>query len=152
MGIEGSRQDPVRISSMIFVDTSAWIALLDQRDGHHSRALGFQRELQRGAHGRLITTDYVLDETVTYLRLAAGIDPIRKFRQNIEDSESVQVVWITPEQFWAAWDQMMSRPDKRWSLTDCLSFRTMENLGVDSAFSFDADFGQAGFHLLPGPA
>ncbi|HEV2520024.1 MAG TPA: PIN domain-containing protein [Thermoplasmata archaeon] len=136
---------------MIFVDSSAWIALLDQGDGHHSRAMDFQRVLKGGAHGRLITTDYVLDESITYLRLTAGVEQARSFRQIVQASESVQVVWTTPELFWASWEALISRPDKRWSLTDCLSFKTMENLDIHTAFAFDNDFRQAGFNLLPGP-
>ena len=136
---------------MIFVDTSAWVALLDNRDGYHRRASEFQRELQKGAHGRLITTDYVLDESVTYLRLAAGVDQVKEFRRVIESSGSLQIVWTTSDLFWASWDQLIDRPDKRWSFTDCISFQTMRNLGIESAFSFDTDFRQAGFKVLPAP-
>jgi predicted nucleic acid-binding protein len=57
---------------MIFVDSGAWIALLDPRDQFHERSVRFQRELRQGPHDRLVTTDYVLDEEVTYLRLHAG--------------------------------------------------------------------------------
>lgn len=136
---------------MIFVDSSAWIALLDQRDGYHRRALAFQRELARGAHGRLVTTDYVLDEAVTYLRQRGPARLVREFRSIVSGSESVQVVWTTPDRFWAAWDTLLGRPDKRWSLTDCLSFVTMQALEIRLAFGFDSDFRQAGFELLPGP-
>jgi predicted nucleic acid-binding protein len=134
---------------MIFVDSGAWIALLDQRDGFHRPALGFQRELHRGNHGRLVTTDYVLDEAITYLRLHGPAGLVGEFREIVTTSESLHVVWTTPERFWAAWDTMLARPDKRWSLTECLSFVTMEALGIRIAFGFDSDFRQAGFELLP---
>jgi len=134
---------------MIFVDSGAWIALLDQRDQFHERALRFQRELARGTHGRLVTTDYVLDEAVTYLRLHAGGDAIREFRRLLAESESIQIVWTSSDRFWEAWQRLERRTDKRWSLTDCLSFVTMESLGIAKAFGFDSDFGQAGFDLLP---
>ncbi|MCI4335172.1 MAG: type II toxin-antitoxin system VapC family toxin [Thermoplasmata archaeon] len=134
---------------MIFIDSGAWIALLDERDGHHDAARGFQAELFRGRYGRVITTDYVLDEAVTYLRLHGPAELVGQFRTIITGSESVHVVWTTPERFWAAWDTLRGRPDKRWSLTDCLSFVTMEALGIRRAFGFDSDFRQAGFELLP---
>jgi len=136
---------------MIFIDSSAWIALLDQRDGFHRRALAFQQELVGGIHGRLVTTDYVLDEAVTYLRQRGPVHLVDDFRTILTSSESVQVVWTTPDRFWAAWDALLGRPDKRWSLTDCLSFVTMQALGIRLAFGFDSDFRQAGFQLLPGP-
>ncbi len=134
---------------MIFVDTGAWIALLDERDRFHLRARDFQRDLGRGAHGRLITTDFVLAEAVTYLRLRAPGDLVGAFRRVLVESESVQIVWTSPDRFWDAWQRLEARTDKRWSLTDCLSFVTMEALKIRSAFGFDTDFVQAGFDLLP---
>jgi len=134
---------------MIFVDSSAWIALLDSRDGFHEEANAFQKVLGRGVHGRLVTTDYVLDETATYLRLRAGIEEIRRFREVLAASESVQVVWTDRDRFWAAWEMLETHPAKRWSLTDCLRFLTMTSLGIRSAFGFATDFRQAGFVLLP---
>ena len=137
---------------MIFIDSGAWIALLDQRDGFHRSAQAFQQELVAGSQGRLVTTDYVLDEAVTYLRQRGPVHLVGDFRDILARSESVQVVWTTPDRFWAAWDTLLARPDKRWSLTDCLSFVTMQALGIRVAFGFDSDFRQAGFELLPGPA
>ena len=134
---------------MIFVDSSAWIALFDQRDGFHSRALQFQAELRRGVHGRLITTDYVLDESVTFLHLHGVQGGESEFRRILSRSESIQVVWTTPDRFWTAWERLEQRSDKRWSFTDCLSFATMEAIGIRDAFAFDSDFRQAGFRLLP---
>jgi uncharacterized protein len=136
---------------MIFIDSSAWIALLDQRDGFHRQARAFQQELLRGIHGRLVTTDYVLDEAVTYLRQHGSVHLVGDFRTIVTTSESLQVVWTTPDRFWAAWETLLGRPDKRWSLTDCLSFVTMQALGIRLAFGFDSDFRQAGFDMLPGP-
>jgi uncharacterized protein len=134
---------------MIFVDSSARIALLDQADGHHARARTFASELAAGPYGRLVTTDYVPDEAATYLRLRAPSPALKQFKSILEASASVEVIWTTPARFRAAWEMSATHDDKRWSLTDCLSFVTMESLGIPSAFSFDSDFGQAGFEVLP---
>lgn len=134
---------------MIFVDSGAWIALLDQRDRFHKLAVEFQRELRQGRYGRMVTTDYVLDESVTYLRLHEGGESLREFRRVLSESESIQVVWTPPDRFWETWRRFEERPDKRWSFTDCLSFVTMESLEIPRAFGFDTDFVQAGFELLP---
>ncbi len=134
---------------MIFVDTGAWIALLDRRDGFHQRALAFHESLLRGAHGRLITTDYVLDESVTYLRRRGSARLVQTFRVVLEQSRSVEVVWTSPERFWAAWDLLVEQEDKAWSFTDCVSFLTMRALDIGRAFAFDSDFREAGFETLP---
>ena len=134
---------------MIFVDTSGWVALVDQRDGNHPAAVEFRTELAHGRHGQLVTTDYVLDESASYIKRRAGSDALRAFRLAIEASESVRIVWTVPESFWQAWDRLARSRDKDWSFTDCLSFHTMDSLAIVKAFAFDSDFEQAGFTLLP---
>ncbi len=53
---------------MIFVDSSAWLAVSDVRDGNHKAALAFTAKLLDGASGRLLTSDYIVDETLALLR------------------------------------------------------------------------------------
>lgn len=134
---------------MIFVDTSAWLALIDERDGNHASARRFQSELARGRYGQLVTTDYVLDESASYVKRRAGDDALVQFRHAVERSDSVRVIWTTPESFWGAWSRLEARGDKAWSLTDCVSFLTMESLAIRNAFGYDSAFEQAGFKLLP---
>lgn len=57
---------------MIFVDTSAWLALADANDRDHRLALEFQRHIVRGEFGRQVTTNYVMAETVTMVRQSSG--------------------------------------------------------------------------------
>ncbi len=134
---------------MIFVDASAWIALVHARDANHEAAMRFQRELAKGRHGRIVTSDYVLDEAATYLAQRGGAGALSAFRGSVQASESVQITWTTPERFWEARQRLEERGDQRWSLTDCLSFVTREALGITAAFAFDSDFEQAGFQRYP---
>lgn len=134
---------------MIFIDTSGWVALIDERDGNHQSAISFRKELARGRYGQLVTTDYVLDESASYVKRRVGSDSLRPFRQAVEASESIRVVWTTPDSFWAAWDRLTRARDKDWSFTDCLSFQTMDSLAIGTAFGYDSDFEQAGFSLVP---
>ncbi len=58
---------------MIFVDTGAWIALTDVSDQYHLEAVSIYTQLKQ-RKARFLTTDYVIDETVT--RLSMMLDTI----------------------------------------------------------------------------
>jgi predicted nucleic acid-binding protein len=135
---------------MIFVDTGAWYALESPDDRNHRPAAAFLRELSKGRLGAMVTTDYVLDETLTLLSLRFGAAAATIFLAKIRESESVDVVWVGEQAFWEAAKLLEERPDKKWSFTDCTSFVAMRSLNVDSAFTFDDNFQQAGFKMLPG--
>jgi hypothetical protein len=47
-----------------------------------------------------------------------------------------------------SWQLLKSRPDKNWSLTDCISFVVMQGRGIKAAFTADRHFEQAGFECL----
>jgi uncharacterized protein len=134
---------------MIFVDTSAWLAISDVRDGNHRKALELHRELLTGKAGRLITSDYVLDETLTLMRRRAGPAATRTFLLGVEASASVQVIWVGQEQFHSAQVAFLEQGARAWSFTDCTSFAIMRELGIATAFSFDSDFERAGFEVRP---
>ena len=130
---------------MIFVDSSAWVAVSDVRDGNHRAAIGFQKELSRGRRGRLVTTDYVLDESLTLIRKRCGEQLVREFSDGLERSASVQQLWVTPEQYLQARELFLAQGSHSWSFTDCTSFVVMREVGVRAAFTFDRDFREAGF-------
>ena len=134
---------------MIFVDTSAWLAVSDIRDGNHILALAEHKDLVSGKVGRLITTDYVLDETLTLLRKRTGPEAARRFLDGLEASRSVQVVWVGQNHFNVAKAEFLDQGSRAWSFTDCTSFAVMRELGIACAFAFDGDFLEAGFEVRP---
>ena len=134
---------------MIFVDTSAWLAVSDVRDGNHKAALEFHTRLVGGESGRLLTSDFVLDETLTLMRKRTGADAVKRFVAGLERSGSVQQIWVTPSHYREALSLFLEQGKKNWSITDCTSFAIMRELGVRSAFTFDSDFRQAGFEPAP---
>lgn len=136
---------------MIFVDTSAWYALLAKNDVHHEEAETFLREIAQGRFGAPVTTDYVLDEAFTLLRMRQGIEPVRRLVDLLRRSPTVRRVRIGETVFEASVDLMLSHPDKTWSLTDCTSFVTMRETGIARAFTLDHNFAEAGFEVLPQP-
>ena len=134
---------------MIFVDTSAWLALADSHDKDHARTLEFSRLIAKGEFGRQVTTNYVLTETVTMLGRRLGVEKAVAIGEGIERSEEVSLFWIESVHHREAMTLIAAHPDKRWSVTDCTSFVVMRALEIDSAFTLDRDFAQAGFTVRP---
>ncbi len=134
---------------MILVDSGAWYALSDPRDRGAVSAAAAWNRVRAGEYGRAVTTDYVLDETYTLLRMRLGTHAVRGFRDRLARSEHLRVVRVGEREFEEALDVMIGHDDKRWSLTDCTSFVLMRQLSIGSAFSFDRNFREAGFQLLP---
>ena len=128
----------------VFMDSAGFLALWDAADEHHPDAVRIQKELF-SKRRRFLTTDYVVDETVTLLRMrhshAAAVD----FLESIERSEALHLEWIGAARFPAATSLFRTHADKKWSFTDCVSFAIMHELKIREAFTTDHHFKQAGF-------
>ncbi len=134
---------------MIFIDTSAWLALADSHDRDHSRATEFYRRIVRGEFGKQVTTNYVMAETLTIIRRRLGLPPAVELANAVRTGREVEMFWIEPVHHHEAVELMSAHADKQWSVTDCSSFVIMRSLGIENVFTFDRDFGQAGFAGRP---
>jgi predicted nucleic acid-binding protein len=105
--------------------------------------------LTEGEHGHLVTTDYILDETYTLLRMRLGTEPVKRLRVLLGKSSSVELVRVSDIEFDRSVEMMVAHGDKRWSLTDCTSFVLMRELEIGDAFTFDHNFAEAGFRVVP---
>lgn len=128
----------------VFVDTSAFIALLDPRDDCHAQAVHLEQSLSSRAV-RLVTTNFVLDETYTGLRGKIQHSAILRFRDSVRQSRRLSVIRITEALEDQAWEIFAHYHDKDFSFTDCTSFAVMRQLGITTAFAFDEHFEQFGF-------
>jgi predicted nucleic acid-binding protein len=133
------------VPNQVFLDTGFIVALINTRDQYHGRAIEFAQLLERTP---LITTEAVLLEIGTALsrgykeQCLAAIDRL----MNSEDST---VVRLDDELFERALDLYETHLDKDWGLVDCLSFIVMRDSDTDSALTFDHNFEQAGFKIVP---
>ena len=134
---------------MIFFDTGAWVALAVSGDRNAPRARSLYSEVSRGKHGAIVTTNFVLDEAATLVRMAVDVPTAVRLVNTVLQAPSVTVVWIDPSHFEAALAILGRHDDKRWSFTDCTSFAVMHDLGIQEGFSFDRNFAEAGFTRLP---
>ena len=125
---------------MIFVDTGAWYASLVPTDPDHPKAVKWLT----ANHSPLLTTDYVVDETLTLLRMRgerkrALLLGARFFRNSLAEIHKVTAADLN-----RAWETFEKFNDKNWSFTDCTSKVVMEQLEIEIAFAFDHHFHQFG--------
>jgi predicted nucleic acid-binding protein len=125
---------------VIFVDSGAWFASVIATDPDHAAAAAWLASKREA----LLTTDYVLDETLTLLR-ARGQSHIAVALGAALVAESLAVLhFCTKDELLLAWDTFQQYSDKEWSFTDCLSKVVMERLAIHKAFAFDQHFRQFG--------
>jgi len=126
------------------MDSAGFLALWDAADEYHAAAVRLQAELARERR-RFQTTDYVVDETVTLLRMRHSHAAAKDFLDTVASSETLHLEWVGPERFQAASALFRRHADKEWSFTDCASFAVMRELTIRDAFTTDHHFRQAGF-------
>src|SRR5262245_16505951 len=108
----------------VFVDTAAWMAMVDGGDPHHE-ACASARDEWLGAGAMLISTDYVADETLTLIRARLGLAAARQWWKMVQGSSRLRWEWIGPERAEKAREWFFKWKDKRFSFTDCTSFVVM---------------------------
>jgi predicted nucleic acid-binding protein len=129
----------------VFVDTGGWYAAIARKDHDHAAA----REFLSANRLHLLTSDYVMDETVTLLQSRLGHSYAVKFLDALQASGQAELIHLTSVHLTQTIELFRSRPDKNWSFTDCSSFVLMREYNVQYAFAFDEHFRQAGFQLTP---
>ena len=135
------------MKNTIFVDTVAWLALVNKSEDLHDAARKVRdRLIQQKA--KLITTDFVVVEIANSLARLPLRGVALKLIDFIRTSGTVELVTITPELSEKAYQLYCSRVDKEWGLTDCTSFVVMEMMQMTRAFTADRHFEQAGFSVL----
>ena len=133
----------------IFIDTGAFLALEDESDQYHKEAIQFREQVLRKKRYELITTSYVLDETLTLVRFRIGIKASIDFSKKIRKSKVVKIVRVSREIEEKARDIFERYDDKDFSFTDCVSFVVMREMGIKETFAFDEHFNQMGFIRKP---
>jgi len=127
-----------------FADTFYYLALLNDRDRKHRRAV----ELTEGYDGTLVTTTAVLTELGDGLADTAGRNDFAEFVSDLRGDPNIIIVPADLSLFERGLALYVSRPDKDWSMTDCISFVVMQDRGITEALTGDHHFEQAGFVAL----
>ena len=101
-------------SELIFVDTSAWYALLDRNDRNHPHAVRFSEE----SRDLFLTSTYILDESVTLVRKHLGHAIAVRFGNRVWNEEIARLIRVSPEDEVRAWTVFARYADKTFSYTD----------------------------------
>lgn len=126
--------------NVAFVDTGAWFALFVPTDPDHPAAQAwFDRR-----RGPLLTTDYVVDELLTLLKVRGHFDRAIAAGPLLLTEQVCDLEWVTDADVEAAWRVFATYRDKGWSFTDCVSRVVMERRGIAVAVAFDEHFRQFG--------
>lgn len=130
----------------IFIDTSAFYALLDRDDAHHPRAKRAWTELLKVVH-TLVTSNYILVETIALLQHRIGIEATRAFHDDI--LPLINIEFVASGTHRAGIAALLSASRRDLSLVDCISFEIMRTSGINTVFAFDKHFEEQGFAILP---
>ena len=129
---------------MIFVDTGAWFASFVEGDDHYLAAADwFDNNSQP-----LITTNYVVDETLTLLKARGQSAVALRLGQQFFEGALCEIYHLTEADLRLSWQIFRRFSDKEWSFTDCTSKFVIEKLGISQAFAFDHHFRQFGAVII----
>lgn len=133
--------------SQVLLDSSLFKALIDDKDGFHTQAHSIWENLL-SENIAFFTTNYILDETFTLVRVKCGLEKARKLRNLLaEYAQLIFIIRISAIDETNAWDWFW----KDWSklsFTDCVSFAVMNRLDIEKVASFDEHFHRAGFQVV----
>ena len=131
---------------MTFVDTSGIYAILDRSDPEHERArLALEQLASEDA--RLVTHAYVVVEVGALVQRRLGLHVVRRFVDDL--LPLMEVVQVDATMHAEAMAAFLAADRRGISLVDRVSFLVMRQLGIRRAFTFDADFADEGFAVIP---
>lgn len=128
----------------VFVDTFFFIAYLNRLDRNHDQAVMVSRQIR----SQMVITMAVLTEVVDAFAASTCRRRMAGFIASLENDPNIRIIPWSPPLFQKRLDLFDSRPDKEWSLTDCISFVVMNDEGITDVFTGDRHFEQAEFNRL----
>ena len=128
----------------LFADTSYYLAIINADDIDRHRAM----EIGSQWRGRVVLTDYILMELGNALSSFSRRRHLVPLIDLLKADRKVEIVQANEELFERGLELFGKRPDKEWSLTDCISFDVMTDYGLTEALTTDHHFEQAGFKAL----
>lgn len=135
----------------LFIDTGAWIALLDSKDRFHKQAVGFYQNLDPSI--QRVSSSHVIAETYTWLRYKTGFLFASRFLNVVQQARSSNVLTVITDSqdvLELAEQLLMDFQDQKLSYVDALSMAIMKKEGITNVFGFDHHFYLMKFEVSPG--
>ena len=136
----------------LFVDTGGWVAYFDKSDNAHAEFKSCLSRAIQGTAWSLQTLDYIIDETVTFLRYHISHATACTALDNFRDLESTGLLVchsVDKDLCRRAEKLFRQYHDQKFSFTDCTSFVLCRQHGVQHVVTVDSDFRILGFLLVP---
>ncbi len=130
----------------IFVDTAALLAIVNVEDANHEIAKTTWRSFI-AENAALVTNNYVIVESIALIQSRLGIRSVQKLSEEL--LSLVEIHWMGEEQHRVAMNHVIASNRRNLSLVDCSSFDTMRRLDIETAFTFDPQFREQGFRVIP---
>ena len=128
----------------VFADTIFYVAVLNRRDALHEAAVNRAATTP----DPVVTTEFVLLEVANFFKRPEERARFASFIDALRSDESTKIVPCDSTWFQRGIEVFNSRPDKEWSLTDCISFAVMTDQKIERSLTADQHFVQAGFAAL----
>ncbi len=129
----------------VLIDTSAFYALLDERDPYHDAAVRAAARIGRDQE-RLVAHSHLIAEAIALVQARFGVAAVRRLATVW--FPLVDVLWVGKDLHERALGALLAADRRNVSLVDHTSFVLMRDLGIGTAFAFDGDFAAQGFELV----
>ena len=129
----------------VFIDTSAFYALMDRSDSYHEKAKQLWA-IFLDNNVSFKTTNYIVIETLALIQSRLGFEAARLYSRDILGL--IDVLWVDEPRHNLGFELWLSLGQKKLSLVDCVSFITMRRYGLENVFGFDRHFNEKGFKIL----
>jgi predicted nucleic acid-binding protein len=131
---------------MILVDTAVWFSLLVQKDSRHDEV----SKWFDGLSEQILTTDYIIDETLTLLLMRKEVLKAIEFGKLIFHADIAMVHFISQNQIYTSWILFQQMCKMGLSFTDCTTHTIATEMAVKRIATFDSHFLSTGkFEVVP---
>jgi uncharacterized protein len=131
----------------VFLDAAALLALANKRDALHRQAKTERNRLAREGKP-ILTTEWVLTEFLNAMQRPPARTLASQMTEQLRQSKRVQIIEASTADWHAGYTLYQSRPDKAWSLVDCISTHLCQQQSIREVFTADRNFLQAGYLIL----